>query len=294
MRILITNNQLNLPGGSETWVLTMSQAFRRMGHDVEVYTRELGEFARKFKCPVTDDIDSLEDYDLVLVNHTTCWDDVKHVTGKKVYTSHSIVIDIEQYPEDAEIRVAATAEVAVKMGGLWIPNAIDTSRFRSISPLSPQPKAALYLGKSVIFGGFNVIREAFKDLELITPQMKLVTPELVNSVDIVIGYGRAALEGLACGRNVISADCRIYMSKDEVLGGGMITTDNIEALEANNFTGRGKPIAFDVDSLRAEIDKYDPERDLSPYIYKHYNAERIAQKYLSLAFNQMINEGYYT
>lgn len=271
----------------------MSQTLAGMGHEVEVYTRELGEFARKFRCPITDDVDSLEEYDLLLVNHLTCWDDVKGIPGKRIFTSHSIVVDIEQYPPDAAIRVAATAEVAEKMGGTYIPNGIDTSQFKPMRPLNPTPEVFLYLGKSNIFKGFDAIKEAVGDKRLITPNGALVTPELISEADVVFGYGRAALEGMACGCNVISADCRIYMSQSEVIGGGMITEDNVDRLALHNFTGRGKPQTFDADALKAEIDKYDPSRDLSGFIRDNYSIQRTVQKYLSLATEQVVNEGYY-
>jgi len=269
----------------------MSRELLRRGFYVDVFTTDIGEFSRQFECAVTDDVENLDDeYDLILVNHKTCWEEIRGIGGTKVYTSHSVVIDeLEGFPDDASIRVAVSEEIAKARGGAKvINNGIDLRGYRSMRPAIGNK--VLYLGKAYETKTFDVIRQACKGMDLTISGHRAVTPKIINDHDVVIGYGRAVLEGLACERKVISADCRPYVSEDKVIGGGMVSRQNFDELKLHNFTGRGNPIAFTPETLRAEIEK--PFESLRDRV-EEFNVIRVVDHYLGFLDNYLTEEGYY-
>jgi glycosyltransferase involved in cell wall biosynthesis len=55
-------------------------------------------------------------------------------------------------------------------------------------------------------------------------------PEIMNSIDVMIGVGRSALEAMACGKPTVIAGKTKF--------GGIVTKNNITDLKMHNFSGR--------------------------------------------------------
>jgi hypothetical protein len=70
-------------------------------------------------------------------------------------------------------------------------------------------------------------------------------------VDIVIGYGRSVLEGMASGRAAL-----VY---DHSGGDGWVTPETYPALEANGFAGTGTERVLDAATLRRTLAAYRPD-----------------------------------
>lgn len=285
MKILLTNIWLVDAGGTETWTLTMAKELIRLGHDVTVFTLHIGKFANQFPCEVRGDASG--HYDLFLCNHRPCWDQLRNKAGVKVFTSHSYLDDLNEfcaYPDDAVNRVAATEEIQKKRGGVLIHNGIDTELFTSTRPPSEKLKTILYLGSSHNERSFFNVRTACKGYELILSNGRPSSPELINQADLVISYGRGALEAMACARNVVSADCRPYVG-ERLFGAGMITEQNFDTVKLHNFTGRGDPQTFSdsYNPLEAEFQKYQAQRGyhLRGRIINDYNVRHTARQYLA-------------
>jgi hypothetical protein len=66
--------------------------------------------------------------------------------------------------------------------------------------------------------------------------------------DVVIGYGRAILEAMSCGRAAF-----VY---DWAGGSGWVTAESYPAIEAGGFAGRDSP-AFTTTDLTAALGRYD-------------------------------------
>lgn len=73
----------------------------------------------------------------------------------------------------------------------------------------------------------------------------------ISDADIVVGKGRAALEGMACGKAV-------YVF-DSWGGDGWVTADNYAAFEADNFAGLATERPIDARGLAADLARYDPD-----------------------------------
>ena len=74
--------------------------------------------------------------------------------------------------------------------------------------------------------------------------------ELDDEADFVLGRGLAVVEALAEGRAA-------YVYGDEG-GDGWVTPERYERLEADGFSGRADPTATTFESLRADLEGYDP------------------------------------
>jgi hypothetical protein len=69
--------------------------------------------------------------------------------------------------------------------------------------------------------------------------------------DIVIGKGRAALEGMAGGRAVY-----VY---DEFGSDGWVTAESYPSMEEDNFAGLATPLTPDAPALQADLSRYRAE-----------------------------------
>ena len=285
MRILLTNNHLVNIGGTETWIRTMAHELRAQGHEVDIYTLETGMFSDLLKAEnfkIYTHYPDLEDnYDGILCNHTTTFYNLK-LRGLKapiIFTSHSFFIDIEQPPAEAYEVVSVTEEIGK---GKIIRNGIDVLKFDCKKPINKKLTNILYLTHPWNKEGNELVIEACKEynLTLITTEI-IEMDTLINENDLVITLGRGILESLACGRNVISGDHR-HGWMTGFVGGGMITEDNFDDLKTHALSGRNKPIYFTAETLKKELLKYDPARNLRNKMVSEYNIMRQAQKYVEL------------
>lgn len=94
----------------------------------------------------------------------------------------------------------------------------------------------------------------------------------IKESDIVVGIGRSAFVGMACGKSVISWDNR---SLNPNTGCGYIEPSNFFKCVETNMTGRGFPPIDTVDKLKKELLKYNPNdgRLLREIAEHHLNAD---------------------
>jgi len=284
MKILLTNHHLKDVGGSETWTRTMAHELSK-NHKVTIYTKYQGYFSdllKKLGFNIVDSLKGLE-FDLVIANHTTTLQDVyKHIEFTPIiFTSHSFFIDIERPLLGANRYVAVTEECADRrFTPVIIRNGINLEKFSYVKP-SKKLEKILYLTHPWNKLGIELVEEACKDYNLTTITSPIIDMEvLIQDADLVITMGRGILESLACGKNVISGDHREWM--EGFVGAGMITKDNFNKLKTHALSGRNWPKTFTVETLRTELDKYDPERNLRHKIEAEYDIEKNVKKYLSL------------
>lgn len=284
---MLTNGRLVNIGGTETWTLTMANELMRQGHDVEVQTVLLGLFGKQFICPVSVLTEHRGSFDRILVNHLSCWDTIqdRYPNTPKAFTSHSAFLGIERFPDTGDYRkVAVTEEIAQGDPDVTIiRNPVDMHRFEATRHVSDVPERICYIANGQQLRAVPIIEEACNGLTVDVMDGTVSNVEdRINQADIVISFGRGALEAMACKRNVISADWRWYM--DGFSGAGMIEPHNFDRIKAYNFTGRNDPIQFTADRLSEELAKYDPARgsQLYPMLAAEYAAPVVVQKYLDL------------
>lgn len=268
MNILLMNYMLGGTTGSETWTAAMQKELESFGHSVTA----------------SIDANLLPDiFDGAIINHNICLRSTKHLTCKKIFTSHGVIPDLEQPVWGADVYVAVSEEVQRNLkdkgfDSIVIRNGIDLDVYRPTKPVNSTLKKVLF-SSNYTGGKEKIIRQACDLLGVsftrIGGKNKVTNvPEVLNEHDFVIGLGRTALEAMACNRNVI-----IY---DYNGGDGFVTPDNIYTYCEANCSGRTNHIYYTPESLAQEMQKYNPDLNLRSYIEEHNNLKKIVQQYLSM------------
>ncbi len=275
MKILLTNYDLSLWAGSETWTMTMFN-YLSQRHFVDIYVSSNGE--NKL---IDVGYDENGHYDLAIINHNICLNEIKGWDiDTRIFTSHGIVPRLERPIFGADIYVAVSEEVQAVMKRKWfdaevIRNPINIDVFKP-SPINKELKNILIFHARNVLG---TLREASRgyNLRVLTGWKPDVITDLAWA-DLVISSGRGCYEALSCGKNVLVAGVEqgIYACD------GMVTPGSIFELRKNNCSGRRYGFKWTVKSLRGEFEKYDPERNMRPYILEHNNINIIAEQYLKL------------
>ena len=132
MRILIASYELeNFFGGVQTWSLTMYHAFKKLGHEVYLFTHsnKINENYKKLLFARNGT------FDLILCNINAVLNDIKVFKGKKVFISHGILPRFAQPIAGADIYIATSEETAENCKSKGFPvhkiirNPIDCNRF---------------------------------------------------------------------------------------------------------------------------------------------------------------------
>lgn len=275
MKILLTNTQLDIYHGTETWVYTMAKELSKK-YEVEVYAGGQGKMSKKIAefCKVIDNVGS--DYDLAIVNHKDCWDKISDNIFK-IFTSHSKFIDIEQPPENAKYVVGVNEYINKNV----IRNGIDCERFKP-TKINKELKNILYLSNPAYAEGKDIMSEACEGYNLITlDEERFDIENLINQADLVVSLGRGALESMACGKNVIYGDFRKGWM-DCFKGGGLVMPNNYNDFKIGGWHKDRKEMG--VKDLRNEFKKYDYRYGEfnKKMILKDFNIRKIAQQYINI------------
>ena len=289
MKILLANNHLQKTGGTENYIYALAVELKRQGHDVEYFTFRKGEVSDILE---REGITFMQGsrYDLILANHKTCVRKL-HRYGFIIQTCHGTVPSLEQPNVCADYHVSVTEEVKrhLKKKGYAskvILNGIDCRRFAPHRPVSPELSCVLSLCQSdelnaTLNDYCTSAGLRFLSCNKHTDNVWRIEDK-INEADLVVGIGRSLYDAMACGRCVISYDCRGYMKAE--LGDGYITADNIEAAIACNCSGRGSGLRFTKEGFIREMMKYSPADALwaRNYALEHLNIEKVVEEYISI------------
>jgi hypothetical protein len=128
--------------------------------------------------------------------------------------------------------------------------------FRSRGPLRRERPAVLLLGNYLRGERLAMVTEVCEEMGLRHERvgrgaaMSASPAVAIGNADIVIGYGRSLLEGMACGRAA-------YVF-DHLGGDGWVTAESYPALESDGFAGLGGRVELTRSRLRSDLLAYDP------------------------------------
>lgn len=273
MKILLALNALAL-GGTESYVLTVAEQLDRLAHDVVIFSPEpeggLG-VARERGLTVIG-AEALDDgYDAALVQDAAVAYEVAELCpgARSVFVAHSEGFDPQlppQLPGTVDLLIALNDRVASRLRRfvsghevVRLRQPIDTRRFLAAGPLPQHPRNALIFSNNIVADREAMLEDACRQvgLELCRrggPGGQTTDPrEALAKADIVIGYGRAILEAMACGRAAF-----VY---DWAGGEGWVTAESYPAVEGSGFVGGGKHV-FDAAGLAEALRCYD--RSMGP------------------------------
>ncbi len=130
---------------------------------------------------------------------------------------------------------------------------------------------------------FRLLEEVCGDLGLELAQIgsssgtPTIAPQgAIADADIVVGYGRSVLEGMAMGRAAYVWDW--------AGGDGWVTPESYPALEADGFSGAATDAVIDADRLRADFAAYRPELGAVGFdlVRRHHSANDHAERLVDL------------
>ena len=251
MRIVIGTVALEVPGGTETYCLTVARELERLGHGVTIVAGALGPLAER---ALEEGLDVVEgvgelsgDVDAVLANDAISAGLLaeRYPKARRAFCVHSSRFDVQLPPFEAGVvhvlialseRFAAHARsLALEVPVVLLTQPIDTLFYTPSAPLPELPRRALLLSHYLDGPRRNALVDTWSSAGIDCVQvgfqhrLSLDVRADIAEADIVVGKARAALEAMACGKAV-------YIF-DSFGGDGWVTAENFAALEADNFAG---------------------------------------------------------
>jgi uncharacterized coiled-coil protein SlyX len=271
MRVLLTYENFDAFGGTETYLLTVAQQLERLGHDASIYTANAGavaEFARAEGVRVLRRAELPRDCDAVFAHDAATGFGLAHCypDAARVFVAHSRDFALQGVPQlrdvsDAVVvlndRVRSWVEAQAAHPPLTrLRQPIDVGRFL---PRSTRARPRRVLVSSNYVSGRRAVqieracRACGLEVDWIGATSRHTSrPErALADADIVIGLGRSVLEGMAAGRAAY-----VY----GVMGGdGWVTPESYPTLEADGFAGLSSGRAIDTSRLAADLREWHPD-----------------------------------
>lgn len=297
MDLVVATHTLGI-GGSETYALTLAEQLQRLGHSVAICATVLdaGEAIARAR---GIDVVSLDRYDrsrcdgVIAQDGGTAFELARrHPAAPLVFVAHSEEFD-EQLPpllaefvgavvvlnDRVERRVRA---LAADLAVVRLRQPIDVKRFRPRSAPSERPSRLLVLGNNLDGARRELVADVAEELGMSLTCVgsraeSIAGPEwAISDADVVMGYGRCALEGMACGRPTY-----VY---DHLGGDGWVTPTTYSALEADGFGGRAHWDVVDRERLLADLRAYHASMGLRnrDLVVGAHRAEHHTQQVLDL------------
>ena len=250
MRVLLTNNTLAAPAGSELSTFDVARTLKARGHEVAAFSTQLGEVADRLQgvgVTVVDQLDALPDGwrpDVVQGHHR--WE-----TGLAALTFPEVPVlsfcrgatPWQEAPcraPNVAIWIAVDLDCRERLEREGVPagrisviqNGVDLDRFPVRSaPLPERPARALVLSNYAREDNYlAVIRKACAAegiaLDAVGAGVGRIVSDpspLLGKSDLVFAKGKAALEGLVTG-------CGVMVSDEGSGLGPFVTPQNLRAL----------------------------------------------------------------
>lgn len=296
VRLVLGTNHLGL-GGSESYLITVAEQLDRLGHGVHLYTPEPGAgagVALERGIAVVGEADLPAECDATLVQDAAVSYQLadRFPAARQLFVAHSETFDLQAPPQldDAVDAVVALNDrvadrlrsYAIETEVVRMRQPIDTERFTTRSPLPEVAKRALLLSNNPSGDRLGMLESACEQagLELLllgglSGQAADPRPALADA-DIVIGYGRSILEGMACGRAAYVYDWNG--------GDGWVTERSYPAIEADGVAGRSGRSTLDARALTGDLRRY--EASMGPVnhdlVIGHHRANVHAQRLVEI------------
>jgi len=271
MRLVLATHQLGR-GGSESYLIAVAAELQRLGHVATVHAVEGGPSEERLRAlgiavevgeqPPAQRPDAILNQDAGRAFAFA----KAHPGVPQVFVAHSELFDAQLPPQEPgmlaavvvmnerverRVRALASAPPIVRLR-----QPVDTERFAARETIRARPARALALSNYIRGERLALLRSAWEPagVEVLAAGEEAVptdAPELlIGDVDIVVGKGRALLEGMSCARAAYlfdSAGCD-----------GWVTPDSYATLEADAFAGQATGRTATPEALSGDLAAYDP------------------------------------
>ncbi len=298
MRILLSFESFAGFGGTESYNLTVATELDRLGHEVRIYSPNLGamaEHARTQGINVVGRRELPRSWDVLFCSDAaTCHELAERChEAVRIFVAHSADYALQAPPQlgdrcQAVVVLNDRVRRAVEARAWHAPivrlrQPVDLLRFDGIKSGRATARTALVLSNYLAGSRAELIESACRanglDVRWIGSSNPSPSPELaIAGSRLVIGLGRSVLEAMAAGRAAY-----VY----GVIGGdGWVTPQSYEAMEADGFAGTsassvmidGARLADDLRSWRESMGQVN--RDLAA---AHHTAREHAVELVKLA-----------
>ena len=278
MRILCATRQLDGPGGAETYLVTVADGLRRLGHELTFTARQIGEAAGGARGAGLAVVETDERLDPppegILVQDRALSLELaqRYPKTPQIFVVHGVEHDYE-LPQPGVDVVSACITLNDRQGPraeaiahgppvVRLRQPIDIVRFKPHGQPRDRPHRALVLSNNFPPERLAILKRAWEPqgVEIATigrnPALAFEGTTVddpraeISAADIVVGYGRAMLEAMACGRLAF-----VYAGPG---GDGWVTAEKYPAMEANGFAGGAFGEVYDERRLREALSEYDP------------------------------------
>lgn len=304
MKILLSNNHFSEVGGSEIWVYNMAVSLNELGHEVDMFINEgvcrnsnifMNQDQFNDNVNVFTVNPPIKKYDLIIANHTSTINKLLNFYSPDIMiqTCHGTIPALEQPHPVLKNFVSVSEEIQYHLHekqkkSIVIPNSINCDLFKSQKPINKNLQSVLSLAQDL--KAVNIAKKACDILNVKLEHRSkfhkhtLSLQDEINKADLIISVGRGALEGLSCGRNVISLDSRYYYTSVPIGYGILNSEEKIRRAMLDNCTGRKDGQEFSAESLVNEMQKYKTEYgELGRnFIVNNLNIKNAIEAYLSI------------
>jgi hypothetical protein len=272
MHVLISTSRFLL-GGTETYSVTVGEQLERLGHTVTIHASEAsrvgGELAasRGLRLAVGDS-ELPDEVDAALVQDAgrsyelaSRWPGLRQVFAihglsgyehppSRLEPSPPVVVFNDRTGRHANALASRPTVVRLHQP-------VDFERYRPRGGTKPRARRVLTLSNYLEGERLAMLERVCGELGLDLVRLGAGSRPTIDprgamaEADIVIGYGRSVLEGMAMG-------CAAYVW-DYAGGDGWVTPATYPGLEADGFSGAATDAVIDADRLRADLAAYDPE-----------------------------------
>ena len=278
LRILITNNTLAKPAGTELSVLDYATSLQKRGHQVAAYSAHLGEIAQRLReggVLVVDDLEALPLRPQVIHGHheweTTIaalhFGDVPVISfcrgpyywAEAPCLAPNVVLwaAVDEACRDRLVNKHGVPESKVEL----VLNGIDLERFKPrTTPLTQVRRVLVFSNYASEQNYVPAVRAACEkigaELTVIGSAVGNIHPrpqEILGDYDVVLAKGKAALEALAVGCAVIVCDAAGL--------GPLVTTENFEPLRRLSFGNPCMTAPIDAEGVTERLSQIQPEEN---------------------------------
>ena len=278
MQVVVGTSSLARAGGTETYSVTVADHLQRLGHDVWLYSPELGEAsasAERLGVRVVGDVRGLpaKPHGLIVQDAVVSYELAAALPWTpQVFAGQSDSYDLQippQVPGVVEVIVTMYDRVDQRIRALGLPceivrmkQPVDVDRFKPHRAPRREAPVGLMLSNYVHGQRLELLTRAcaragveLRHVGGYSPDGQRPSDVVINEADIVFGKARVIHEAMACGRAA-------YVF-DHNGGDGWVTPENYETLVADNFGGQSLPEAIDEDRLVRDLGQYDPDMGIA-------------------------------
>jgi hypothetical protein len=289
-RVLLVTIVLSGRTGTEVVCCETARGLRARGHNVSIYAQRDGATAGHLRAEgfeVVTDLAALSTTpDIVQANQTY---PLLEAVGRfsavpAISICHDATawfnepIDLPSIGRHVAVDRACRDRIAARLPHHAerievLHNAVDLDRFQQRGPLPAKPKRALIIAKNTrdldpIVAACRRRAIEFDVVGSAVGREMGDLPRRLHETDLVFATARSALEAIAVGCAVIVIDGRGLA--------GLATADTVASWREDNFGRRLLSRAIAVDSIAAEIDRYDPgdARSASDFVRRNSSLDR--------------------